>query len=245
MTPPDEAVPRPGASRTPLRRHVFRAALLLAAALLLYEGSFFARILWWRTHAPGTTAFMRARLAELRRRDPSAALDQTWVPYGRISLQLKRAVVAAEDAKFLSHEGFDWEEIGKARERNEARGRVVRGASTITQQLAKNLFLSGRRSWARKGQEALIALMLEAALDKRRILELYLNVIEWGERTYGAEAAARRYFGAGAAELTAEQAARLAAMIPNPRFYERRGVTGYLARRSDVIRARMEQVRAP
>jgi monofunctional biosynthetic peptidoglycan transglycosylase len=222
-----------------------RALLLAALALAVWEGSILARILWWRTHAPAETAFMRARLAELHRRDPRASLERTWVPYERISPHLKRAVIAAEDAKFLTHEGFDWEQIEKARERNEERGRVVRGASTISQQLAKNLFLSGRRSYLRKGHEALITLMLEAALDKRRILELYLNVIEWGERTYGAEAAARRHFGTGASALTADQAARLAAMIPNPRYYERRGTTPHLARQAAVIRARMVQVRAP
>jgi monofunctional glycosyltransferase len=224
---------------------LLQVALLVAGALAVYEGSILARILWWRTHNPPDTAFMRARRAELRRQDPQATLEQAWVPYERISPHLKRAVVAAEDAKFLTHEGFDWEEIGKARERNEERGRIVRGASTISQQLAKNLFLSGRRSYLRKGQEALITLMIEAALDKRRILELYLNLIEWGARTYGAEAAAQRHFGTSAGALTADQAARLAAMIPNPRHYERRGTTAFLARQTAVIRARMEQVRAP
>ena len=222
-----------------------RALLLAALALAAWEGSILARILWWRTHAPAETAFMRARLAELRRRDPRASLERTWVPYERISPHLKRAVVAAEDAKFLAHEGFDWEEIEKARERNEERGRVVRGASTISQQLAKNLFLSGRRSYLRKAHEALITLMLEAALDKRRILELYLNLIEWGERTFGAEAAARRHFGTTAAALGAEEAAHLAAMIPNPRYYERRGTTPFLARQRATILARMGQVRVP
>jgi monofunctional biosynthetic peptidoglycan transglycosylase len=235
------------AARTPLRFHVIalRLFLIAAAAFALYEGSILARIIWWRTHAPAETAFMRARLAELRKRDPRATLDHRWVPYDRISPHLKRAAIAAEDAKFLAHEGFDWEEIEKARERNERRGRVVRGASTISQQLAKNLFLSGSRSYPRKANEALITLMLESVLDKRRILELYLNLIEWGDRTYGAEAAARRHFGTAAAALTADQAAHLAAMIPNPRYYERRGTTPHLARQTAVIRARMDQVRAP
>ena len=228
-----------------LLRVLVAALLALACAVAAYEGSILARIVWWRTHEPTSTAFMRARLAALRRKDPRASLERAWAPYERISLNLKRAVVAAEDAKFLSHEGFDWEEIGKARERNEERGRIVRGASTISQQLAKNLFLSSRRSWLRKGQEAVITLMIEAVLDKRRILELYLNLIEWGERTFGAEAAARRHFGTSAAALTAEEAARLAAMIPNPRYYDRRGTTPYLERQAAVIRARMEQVRVP
>ena len=155
-----------------IRRLALRALLLAVALFALYEGSILARILWWRSHNPTQTAFMRARLAELRLKDPGAALAQTWVPYERISPQLKRAVVAAEDAKFLSHEGFDWDEIEKARDRNEARGKIVRGASTISQQLAKNLFLTGRRSYLRKAEEALITLMLESLLGKRRILEL-------------------------------------------------------------------------
>ena len=226
-------------------RWLGRALLLALASLALYEGSVLARILWWRTHDPADTAFMRARLGELRKKDPQAALAQVWVPYARISPQLKRAVVAAEDAKFLAHEGFDWEGIQEAYEKNVKRGRIVAGGSTISQQLAKNLFLSRARTPWRKGQEALITVMLETALDKRRILELYLNLIEWGERTFGAEAAARRHFGTGAAALDAEQAARLAAMVPNPRYYERRGATPFLARQTAVIRARMPQVRIP
>jgi len=228
-----------------LRRFLVRLLLACAAALALYEGSIYARILWWRTHNPASTAFMRARLDELRAKDPAATLTQTWVPYERISIQLKRAVVAAEDAKFLAHEGFDWEGIQLAYEKNARRGKVVAGGSTISQQLAKNLFLSRARTPWRKGEEALITVMLEATLEKRRILELYLNLIEWGERTFGAEAAARRHFGVGAGEIDAAQAARLAAMVPNPRYYERRGTTPFLARQSAVIRTRMVQARVP
>jgi monofunctional biosynthetic peptidoglycan transglycosylase len=228
-----------------LRRLLLRGLLAALAVFALYEGSILARILWWRSHNPDGTAFMRSRLDELREKDPRADLAQTWVPYARISPHLKRAVVAAEDAKFLSHEGFDWEGIQEAYEKNVKRGRIVAGGSTISQQLAKNLFLSRARTPWRKGQEALITVMLETALDKRRILELYLNLIEWGERTFGAEAAARRHFGATAATLGADEAARLAAMIPNPRYYERRGTTPFLARQQATIRARMEQVRVP
>jgi monofunctional biosynthetic peptidoglycan transglycosylase len=228
-----------------LRRWLRRALLVAVAALAFYEGSILARIVWWRTHNPADTAFMRARLDELREKDPRATLTQVWVPYERISPQLKRAVVAAEDAKFLAHEGFDWEGIQEAYEKNARRGRIVAGGSTISQQLAKNLFLSRARTPWRKGEEALITVMLETALDKRRILELYLNLIEWGERTFGAEAAARRHFGTGAGSLDAGQAARLAAMVPNPRYYERRGTTPFLARQTAVIRARMAQVQVP
>ena len=226
-------------------RFLLRVALVAAAAVVLYEGAIFTRILWWRTHNPTDTAFMRARLDELREKDPRATLMQIWVPYERISPQLKRAIVAAEDAKFLFHEGFDWEGIQQAYEKNTRRGRIVAGGSTISQQLAKNLFLSRARTPWRKGEEALITVMLETALDKRRILELYLNLIEWGERTFGAEAAARRHFSTGAAALDPEQAARLAAMVPNPRYYERRGTTPFLSRQTAVIRARMPQAHVP
>jgi len=227
------------------RRFVLRAVFVAAAALVLYEGAIFTRILWWRTHNPGDTAFMSARLDELRKKDPRATLTQIWIPYERISPHLKRAIVAAEDAKFLSHEGFDWEGIQQAYEKNARRGKIVAGGSTISQQLAKNLFLSRARTPWRKAEEALITVMLETALDKRRILELYLNLIEWGERTFGAEAAARRHFDTFAAKLDAGQAAHLAAMVPNPRYYERRGTTPFLARQTAVIRARMGQVQVP
>ncbi len=227
------------------KRFFLRVVLIACAALALYEGARFARILWWRTHNPPDTAFMRARLDGLREKGPRATLTQIWLPYEQISTQLKRAIVAAEDAKFLSHEGFDWEGIQQAYEKNTRRGRIVAGGSTISQQLAKNLFLTRARTPWRKGEEALITVMLETALDKRRILELYLNLIEWGDRTFGAEAAARRHFGTGAANLGAEQAARLAAMVPNPRYYERRGTTPFLARQTAVIRARMAQVHIP
>jgi monofunctional biosynthetic peptidoglycan transglycosylase len=217
----------------------------LAAAALLAQAWYYAHILWWAREAPAGTAFMERRLEQLRERNPKAALRQQWVPYARISPQLKRAVIAAEDAKFIDHEGFDWEAIQKAMEKNERRGKVVAGASTISQQLAKNLFLSGKRSWPRKAQEALITWMLERAMDKRRILELYLNFAEWGEGVFGAEAAARHHFGVGAAALDAEQAVWLAAILPSPRRYRGGATTDYLARRMDVIRARMGSAQIP
>jgi monofunctional biosynthetic peptidoglycan transglycosylase len=154
-------------------------------------------------------------------------------------------VVAAEDAKFLDHEGFDWEAITKAIQKNESRGRVVAGASTITQQLAKNLFLSGSRSWLRKAQEAVITWMMERTLSKRRILEIYLNVAEWGEGIFGAEAAARHHFGVPAAALTPEQAAWLAAILPSPRRYERGRRTPYIEGRMVTISSRMGYAQIP
>lgn len=188
--------------------------------VLFWQAVLLTQVVWWSRFDPGDTSFMRIRLAELRQADPKVELRQQWVPYERISIHLKRAVVAAEDDRFLDHDGFDWEGIERALERNAARGRIASGGSTISQQLAKNLFLSSSRSWLRKGQEAVITLMIEATWDKRRILEVYLNVAEWGNGVFGAEAAARRYYGRPAASLGPAEAARLAVMLPNPRRYE-------------------------
>jgi monofunctional biosynthetic peptidoglycan transglycosylase len=226
-------------------RAVFWAAGLALLALLLYEGSIYTRIWWWENHNPASTSFMDARLAVLRDKAPGATLKHTWVAYGRISQNLKLAVIAAEDTAFVDHEGFDWKGIEKAFEKNQKKGKVVSGGSTITQQLAKNLFLSGERSYLRKAQEALITWMLESRMDKDRILEIYLNVVEWGNGVFGAEAAARHHFGISAAQLSREQAALLAAMLPRPRFYDTNRNSTYLARRAQVIQARMKQVEAP
>jgi monofunctional biosynthetic peptidoglycan transglycosylase len=217
----------------------------LVIAFCIAQLWFFAHVLMWSRFEPWSTAFMSARLAQLREKDPGARLQRQWVPYERISVNLKRAVVAAEDAKFLDHEGFDWEAIQKAMARNEKRGKVVAGASTISQQLAKNLFLSGERSWLRKGQEAIITWMLEHTLSKRRILELYLNVAEWGEGVFGAEAAARHHFGVPASALSAQQAAWLASILPSPRRYERGRMTPYIAGRVATIGARMGAAQIP
>lgn len=223
--------------------YVVAGALLLA--LVTVQAWYYAHVLWWNTHNPAQTAFMQRRLDLMRERQPQAALQQRWVAYERISPQLKRAVVAAEDAKFVGHEGFDWEAIQKALERNERKGAVVAGASTISQQLAKNLFLSGTRSWWRKGQEAVITAMLEAVMSKRRILEIYLNVAEWGEGVFGAEAAARHHFGVSAAALSAEQAAWLAAILPSPRRYAHGRTSAYLQSRVQTILARMPAAKVP
>jgi len=233
-----------GFRRTAWRFFWFGLGLLLAAALAV-QGWFYAHVLWWRVNDPAGTAFMQARLEQLQARDPGARLAQQWVGYERISPQLKRAVVAAEDAKFVGHEGFDWEAIQKALERNEKKGRVVAGASTISQQLAKNLFLSGERSWVRKGQEAVITWMLESTLTKRRILELYLNFAEWGEGVFGAEAAAEHHFGINATALSASQAAYLAAILPSPRRYAPGRITPYVAGRVETILARMPAAQVP
>ena len=228
-----------------LGRWLLWALALVIGALALIQAWYAAQIWWWRDHAPRETSFMAMRQAELKDRARPVRIAYQWVPYERISPALKRAVIAAEDAKFVEHEGFDWDGIQQALEKNYRKGRVVAGGSTITQQLAKNLFLSSRRSYWRKAEEAVITLMLEALLDKRRILELYLNVIEWGEATFGCEAAARNYFGVSALELSAEQAARLAAMAPNPRFYERHPDARGLARKTAIILARMPTAELP
>jgi monofunctional biosynthetic peptidoglycan transglycosylase len=188
---------------------------------------------------------MAQRMGEARAKNPRAELRYQWVPYARISRELKRAMIAAEDAKFVDHEGFDWDGIALALEKNQKKGRVVAGGSTITQQLAKNLFLSPSRSYVRKAEEAAITVLLEAMLPKERIFELYLNVIEWGNGVFGAEAAAQRYFGIPAAQLSAEQAARLAAMAPNPRFYERNPGAPGLNRKIGIIVARMPSAEVP
>ena len=232
--------------RVVLAWKVFCYALgTLAAAALLVQAWFYGHVLWWSRFDPSSSAFMQLRLERMRAADPKARLRHQWVGYKRISAHLKRAVVAAEDAKFMGHEGFDWEAIQKAIERNERKGRVVAGASTISQQLAKNLFLSGERSWLRKGQEAAITWMIEATMSKRRILELYLNVAEWGEGVFGAEAAARQHFGVPAAALSVQQAAWLAAVLPSPRRYERGRITPYIAARVDTILARMGSAQIP
>ncbi|MBL8383768.1 MAG: monofunctional biosynthetic peptidoglycan transglycosylase [Burkholderiales bacterium] len=235
-----------------MRRAVRVAAVALLwlvgaalVALLAYQASVYARVWWWTEHNPSSTSFMDDRLAAMRRDDPRARLRHEWVAYARIARSLKLAVIAAEDTAFVDHEGFDWKGIEQAFEKNLKKGRIVAGGSTITQQLAKNLFLSGERSYARKVQEALITWMLESRMEKDRILEIYLNVVEWGNGVFGAQAAARHYFGVDAGRLTREQAARLAAMLPNPRYYDRNRDSAYLARRVPVILARMNQVEAP
>lgn len=217
----------------------------LALLFMLVQLWFGAHIVWWKFANPINTSFMADRLAEMRERTPATQLRVQWADYDRIAVTLKRAVIVAEDAKFADHEGFDWEGIQRALEKNQKRGQAVAGGSTITQQLAKNLFLSGERSYIRKAQEALITLMLEAILEKRRILEIYLNVAEWGEGVFGAEAAAQHYYKTTAERLSNEQAARLAAMLPRPRYYDRNRGSSYLASYAARIMARMPAATLP
>ena len=222
-----------------------RGLVVFFMLLFLYQLWIFLHICWWIKFNPSSSAFMVDRLEIIQEEKPDAELKYQWVDYSKISSNLKRAVVASEDAKFVDHEGFDWEGIEKAYAKNLKKGKIVAGGSTISQQLAKNLFLSTKRSPWRKGEEALITVMLENVLSKRRILEIYLNVIEWGNGVFGAEAASRHYYKTSASKLSSAQAAKLAAMIPNPRYYDAHKSTSYLNRRTATIQARMRFSEVP
>jgi monofunctional biosynthetic peptidoglycan transglycosylase len=198
-----------------------------------------------RTQMPPTTAFMRMRADEATAAGRPVVFVHRVVRYGRISPSLVRAVLVAEDAAFFEHDGVDYDELKESIEINWARGRFLRGGSTITQQLAKNLYLSPSRNPYRKVRELLITRRLEAELSKVRILELYLNLIEWGDGIWGAEAAAQRYFGVSASELTAEQSALLAGAIINPRLYSPARPNARLLSRQRIILGRMERKTAP
>ncbi|PYS94432.1 MAG: monofunctional biosynthetic peptidoglycan transglycosylase [Acidobacteria bacterium] len=235
---PQAPPPRPG-------RWLARWLALFLLGLAAYHGWVFWRVWRLREHDPQTTSFMQNGLKRLQSIDPKARLQHRWVPYEEISVHLKRAVIASEDQKFLDHDGFDAEAIQEALEKNVRGGRIRHGASTISQQLARNLFLSPRRTYLRKAQEALITMTIEHVLGKRRILEIYLNVIEWGDGIYGAEAAAQHYYGKTAADLEPEEAARLAAMIPSPRSYTHDPSTPYLEQRTQLLLSQMEYARVP
>ena len=230
-------------------RHLGRwlkwALLGLIGLFLVWQLWLLGWVLLWKWVDPGTTRFMEIRLGELRQKNPDAQLKKQWVPYERISPHLKRAIIASEDAKFVDHEGFDWEGIQKAMEKNQKRGRTVAGGSTISQQLAKNLFLTPTRSYFRKAEEAIITVMIEALWDKRRILEVYLNVVEWGNGIFGCEAAAQRYYRIPAAQLAPAQAARLAVMLPAPKRFEKRPGSAYVSGRAGTVVARMGAVELP
>ena len=227
-------------------------ALLLLAALGL-QLFFIGRIAAMAWVAPQSTTFQRSEAWALWRSPGGLRWRQQWVPYTQISDHLKRAVLASEDDGFVHHDGVEWSAIEKARERNakaEARATAqrppkIRGGSTITQQLAKNLLLSGERTLLRKGQELVLTFALEQLLSKRRIMEIYLNSVEWGDGVFGAEAAAQHYFRKPAARLTPGEAARLAVMLPRPKYFEKLPQSGYLANRSATIAARMGQVAVP
>ncbi|MCZ2497845.1 monofunctional biosynthetic peptidoglycan transglycosylase [Xylophilus sp. Kf1] len=239
-------------------------ACLLVLALQLY---FAARIALMVVFDPASTAFQRSEAARLVRARSLGEWRQPWVDYRSLPDALKRAVIASEDADFVHHRGVEWTAVQGAWKRNaraeaqaarrleqaEARGRPpsalpgakVVGGSTITQQLAKNLFFAGERSLARKAQELVVAVLLETFLSKQRILEIYLNSVEWGEGIFGAEAAAQHYFRKPVARLSGYEAARLAVMLPRPKFFERAPQSAYLSGRAGTIAARMGAVEIP
>ena len=224
---------------------VFVATLvsLIALAVLVVLAAFtdLPEVRDLTRHTPHRTALMRARAEEAIRDGRSFRIDQRWVPYERISPTLRRAVLIAEDDAFFSHDGLDWNEIRASAKVNLERGRIVRGGSTITQQLARNLYLGEERTLLRKLREMLLARRLEQALSKRRIFELYLNLIEWGDGVFGAEAAARRHFGTTAADLSPRQAALLAAVIINPRRFSPESPAPRIERRMRMILSRMRR----
>ncbi len=228
-----------------LRKLLLWLIAVPVAIVLAIQLYFFVQIWWWVDHNPASTSFMRHQRDLLQKKNPNVRLQHKWVAYDHISNNLKRAIIASEDSNFSEHEGVDWKAMQKAFEKNTKKGKVVAGGSTITQQLAKNLFLSGERSYLRKAQEFIITYMLEFLMDKERIFEIYLNVVEWGGGVFGAEAAARHYYGISAASLSADQAARLAVMLPNPRFFDRNPGSGYLARRTGLILRRMGAAELP
>jgi monofunctional biosynthetic peptidoglycan transglycosylase len=221
-----------------MKRFFLIALTLVIAVGVVSQLRYLIPVLELRDHNPDDTAFMeRAR--------EHGAVRYEWRDYEQIADDLKRAVLISEDARFMEHIGFDWRGIRHSIERNEEAGRPVAGGSTVTQQLAKNLFLSSEKSYARKIQEALIALMLEATLSKKRILELYLNTAQWGNRLFGAQAAARHYFDVDAQTLSPAQAAQLAVLLPRPSYYDVRGTTVYVEQRTLWIQKQLPLVRIP
>ena len=239
-------------------RGALRWCMLVLLALLALQLFFVARIAAMAVIDPESTTLQRSEAWAQWSQGSGVRWRQQWVPYAQISDHLKRAVVASEDDNFVNHDGVDWDAIEKAWERNarieaqlaarpSATGRApkIRGGSTITQQLAKNLLLSGERSLLRKGQELVLTFALERLLSKRRILEIYLNHVEWGIGVFGAEAAAQHYFKKSAAQLSAWEAARLAVMLPRPRYFEQRPRSAYLNQRAATIVARMKRAELP
>ena len=249
-------------------RKVFRLLFLVVLGIvvgtLAYEGIMFVRVFLLRSRNPASTSLIDTRIREAEVKGQQPKREQIWVPLEQISPNLQRAVLAGEDTNFFTHGGFDYEAIQKAWEQaqkqtaKEAKDEgenddwlpslpeFKRGGSTISQQLAKNLYLSSQRSLLRKGQEAALTVMLERTLNKRRILEIYLNVIEWGDGVYGAEAASRRYFRKSAAALNANEAAYLSAMIPNPRtVFNPQNNPRRVARRQRIIMRGMPYIKLP
>jgi monofunctional biosynthetic peptidoglycan transglycosylase len=226
-------------------RWILYGVSVLAIALLATQLYFFVQIGIWTVVNPASTAFMRSDAWRLAQDRPDLSIQRTWVPYDQISRNLKRAIIASEDANFVNNNGYETDAILQAWEKNKARGKIVAGGSTISQQLARNLFLSREKSYVRKAQELVITWMLEFWMDKQRIFEIYLNSVEWGNGVYGAEAAARYYYKTSAAKLSATQSARLAVMLPRPRYFDEHRGSADLAQRTRVIARRMGAAELP
>jgi len=239
---------------------VLRWVGLVLLAFIALQLFFVGRIAVMAIVDPESTSFQRSEAWRIATGKDRLRWRQQWVPYGQISDHLKRAVIAAEDGSFVNHEGVDWDALEKAWERNAraeelaarratlvrtARPPKIVGGSTISQQLAKNLLLSGERTLLRKGQEFVLTLALEHTLSKQRILEIYLNSVEWGEGVFGAEAAAQHYYRKSASRLSAYEAARLAVMLPQPKRFEKNPGSGYLSGRASTIVARMRDAELP
>ena len=199
-----------------MKAFLVRTSLIILSIILLVQLWIFSSLVWWRTNPVDSTMMMRIDYWS----DSSQPIQHEWRDYDNISTYFKQAIVAAEDAKFMQHHGFDWDGMRFALERNKDKGKVVAGGSTISQQLAKNLFLFHNRSFVRKGQEAVATWMMERIWSKQRILEVYINSVEFGENIYGVEAASQHYFGISSRSMSREQAAFLAALLPNPKYYQ-------------------------
>jgi len=255
-----------------LRRTIARGVGLLLVSALSLQVYFVLRIVAMSVLDPSSTTFQRSEAWRLATSPRPLVWQQRWVDYGRIAPNLKRAVIASEDAGFTEHSGVEWDALEKAWDRNQRAEAVVErsneraarqdakhataastptrapkvvGGSTISQQLAKNLFLGGERSLGRKAQELMLTWTMELVLGKRRILEIYLNSVEWGEGVFGAEAASRRYFHIDASALSTQQAAQLAVMLPAPKRFEKRPGSPYIAGRAATVAARMTGVDIP
>jgi monofunctional biosynthetic peptidoglycan transglycosylase len=234
----------------------WRWLALCALAGVCLQFYFIGRIALMAVVSPQSTAFQRSEAWRIAHDTGRLPWAQEWLAYGQISDNLKRAVIASEDDGFSNHDGVDWDALEKAWNKNtkaEQRAELrvttkppkVVGGSTITQQLAKNLFLSGERTLLRKGQEFVLTFALEACLSKQRILEIYLNSVEWGEGVFGAEAAAQHYFRKSATKLSAYEAARLVVMLPRPKYFEKVPNSAYLSARASVIAARADDAKLP
>ena len=214
-----------------MKAFLVRTSLIILSIILLVQLWIFSSLVWWRTNPVDSTMMMRIDYWS----DSSQPIQHEWRDYDNISTYFKQAIVAAEDAKFMQHHGFDWDGMRFALERNKDKGKVVAGGSTISQQLAKNLFLFNKRSFVRKGQEAVATWMMERIWSKQRILEVYINSVEFGENIYGVEAASQHYFGISSRSMSREQAAFLAALLPNPKYYQNHRIDRTLQYRKRLI----------